>query len=86
MTIGTIIALLALGGSLSAAIGTLLIKTFTVGRDIGEIKTNMARTARLASYVPQLHSDVAHLKRHLEISTPQLPTFYENGNGHSPKE
>lgn len=70
-----IVPIVAVGLTCLGLLGGVLVKAFHVGRDVGDIKRMMAQTAHLASYVPAIWRDVEYVKRHLSISTPQMPSF-----------
>lgn len=78
-----IIPALALGATLVGGFAALLVKMFSLGRDVGVIKQGIEQTAHLAGYVPQLYSDVENIKKHLAISTPQMPSWI---HGHDAEE
>lgn len=82
-----IIPACALGFTIFAALVggliTLIVKAFKIGGDVAEIKKTMEQTALLAGYVPAMWWDVEYMKRHLSISTPQMPNFI---HGHDAEE
>jgi hypothetical protein len=73
-----IIPIIAVCLTFFGLLGGILVKAFMLGRDLGEIKSTIARAAHLASYVPAMWWDVECVKRHLAISTPQVPDFHNH--------